>query len=67
MNEPNFLCIWAYGGPLPPNTDESGIADYICGHNILLSHARAYDLYNREFRDKQRGKINVITTGRRKI
>lgn len=35
--------------------DEFG-GDYIAGHNILKAHARAYHIYDKEFRYQQNGK-----------
>lgn len=31
--------------------------DYIAGHNILKAHARAYHVYDKEFRYQQNGRI----------
>lgn len=38
----------------------SGIADYMCGHNVLKAHASVYHLYNDEFRKDQKGKIGIV-------
>lgn len=34
-------------------------AEYLCGHNILKAHARAYHIYNDEFRAQQGGKVGI--------
>lgn len=34
---------------------ESGTADYLAGHNLLLAHAKAYRLYDRKYRQIQKG------------
>lgn len=32
---------------------------WICGHNMLKAHARAYHIYDKEFRPTQKGKIGI--------
>ena len=34
-------------------------AEYLCSHNIIKAHARAYHIYNKEFRSEQRGQIGI--------
>jgi lactase-phlorizin hydrolase len=38
-----------------PGINQPGIADYLATRTMLLAHARAYRLYEREFRDTQKG------------
>jgi len=40
---------------LAPNIPTHGHGLYLAIHTILLSHAMAYRLYEREFKDKQGG------------
>ncbi|KAL6444138.1 hypothetical protein ACFW04_001817 [Cataglyphis niger] len=40
--------------------NQSGIADYLCGHNMLLAHAKVYNMYNENFRQSQNGKVGII-------
>lgn len=35
--------------------NQSGIADYLCGHYMLLAHAKVYNMYNENFRQSQNG------------
>ena len=35
-------------------------AEYLCTHNIIKAHARAYHIYNDEFKTKQQGKIGIV-------
>lgn len=59
FNEPKQACHGGYGsGDLAP-VIKSAEAEYLCAHNLLLAHARAYHLYNQTFRESQKGK-NVI-------
>ena len=56
LNEPYVTCIDGYGyGSVAPA--KKGIADYpyICAHNILKAHAKAYRLYQKEFAKTQKG------------
>ncbi|EFN64606.1 Lactase-phlorizin hydrolase [Camponotus floridanus] len=40
--------------------NQSGIADYLCGHYMLLAHAKVYNMYNENFRQSQNGKVGII-------
>lgn len=56
FNEPLSFCA-GYGEEraAAPGIDAHGIGDYLCGHTVLHSHARAYQLYDKVFRKKQKG------------
>lgn len=57
FNEPNQICMQGYGGKAKaPALNKSGILDYKCAHNLILAHASAYRVYQREFKEKQGGK-----------
>lgn len=57
FNEPRQTCLEGYGrAGLAPGINSSGIGEYLCTHNLLKAHARAYHLYDEEFRSKQQGK-----------
>lgn len=38
-----------------PFLDQSGIANYLCNQVMILAHAKAYHLYDDEFRMLQKG------------
>ncbi|XP_018320185.1 myrosinase 1-like [Agrilus planipennis] len=60
FNEPFQTCMFSYGDTrLAPALGMSGIADYLCGHNLLKAHAAAYHLYNTTYRSKYEGKIAI--------
>lgn len=55
FNEPKQICHKGYGtGDYAPLI-KSAEAEFWCSHNLLLSHARAYHLYNDTFRKTQKG------------
>ena len=39
----------------PPYINQPGIPYYLCNHVMLLAHAKAYLLYDNEFRAHQKG------------
>lgn len=51
MNEPYQICYQGYGDAAKaPMLNIKGIADYMCAKNLLLAHAKAYHMYDQEFR-----------------
>ncbi|XP_044014778.1 myrosinase 1-like [Aphidius gifuensis] len=61
INEPSILCESTYHlGVFPPGMKLRDIGMYICGHNVLKAHARAYRIYDEEFRKIQNGKISIV-------
>lgn len=55
FNEPKQICQLGYGlGYLAPFI-KSRELDFKCSHNIILSHANVYHLYNEKFRNTQKG------------
>lgn len=62
INEPYQVCTQGYGdaGSIKaPNKNITGVADYICAKNLLMAHARAYHIYEEEFRSSQGGVIFI--------
>lgn len=60
FNEPKQSCLAGYGmGGAAPAITMPGIADYLCAHNILRAHAKAWHIYDQEFRPTQKGKISI--------
>jgi beta-glucosidase/6-phospho-beta-glucosidase/beta-galactosidase len=64
MNEPKAIAS-GYSIPLgfAPNIPSRGHGEYLVMHTILLSHARAYRLYEREFKDVQKGEYCACVRG----
>ncbi|CAH1640813.1 unnamed protein product [Spodoptera littoralis] len=60
INEPIVECDWYYGqGVLAPQLDYY-VGPYMCNKNLLLSHAKAYRVYDHEFRHKYHGKLSIV-------
>lgn len=60
VNEPREICYQGYAGAtLAPLYNISGYADYMCGKNLLLAHAKVYHVYDQEFRLKIGGNIFI--------
>ncbi|GLV37189.1 uncharacterized protein CBL_01981 [Carabus blaptoides fortunei] len=60
FNEPQQICQEGYSdGKMAPAYHSDGIADYLCGRTVLLAHAKAYHLYNKQFREKQQGRVGI--------
>jgi beta-glucosidase/6-phospho-beta-glucosidase/beta-galactosidase len=61
FNEADQFCQTGYGyGAFPPGIRHDGIDDYVCGHTILKSHAKAYHIYDEEFRSTQNGRVSMV-------
>lgn len=60
MNEPREICYQGYGaGTLAPALNIEGVGNYLCNKNLLLAHARAFHIYDDEFRASQGGNIFI--------
>lgn len=56
FNEPMQTCLEGYGGTLrAPALNKTGIAEYLCTHNLLKAHASAYHLFDKEYRSLSGG------------
>lgn len=45
----------------PGINSRPGVAPYVAAHNVLLSHAEAYHLYDEQYRVQQQGQNNNNT------
>ena len=40
--------------------NSTGRGEYLCAHNMLKAHARAYHIYDKEFRPSQNGSVGIV-------
>ncbi|CAH2097430.1 unnamed protein product [Euphydryas editha] len=60
LNEPITFCDIAYNsGSQAPGYISPGVGNYICNKNAMLAHAKAYRIYDKEFRSKYNGKVSI--------
>ncbi|XP_057658661.1 myrosinase 1-like [Diorhabda carinulata] len=60
INEPQQVCTGGYGyGYFPPTIKSEALLEYQCVHNLLKAHAKAWHIYDDEFRSKQNGKVAI--------
>ncbi|KAF5305916.1 hypothetical protein FQR65_LT07527 [Abscondita terminalis] len=48
---------------MPPSLNQSGIANYLCGHTTIKAHAQAYRLYQTKYKTLQKGEIGIVAIG----
>lgn len=60
FNEPWVTCVLGHGnGEHAPGIVQPATAPYLCAHNILRSHARAYRLYESTYNATQIGAVGI--------
>ncbi|CAF4813780.1 unnamed protein product [Pieris macdunnoughi] len=60
INEPYQICNDGYGDDaMAPMLNMKGVAEYMCSKNLLMAHATAYHIYDKEYRDKWNGIVFV--------
>ncbi|CAH1955173.1 unnamed protein product [Acanthoscelides obtectus] len=61
FNEPISICQQGYGnGRKAPLITSPGIGEYICGKTMMIAHARAWHIYDKEYRSKQKGSVGFV-------
>ena len=56
FNEPICTCWLGYGsGVHAPGIQDPISSPFEAGHTLLLAHAKAYHMYNTEFKPQQKG------------
>lgn len=65
LNEPWCSSIQAYSAGIfaPGDNSRQDIYPWIVGHNLLLAHAHAVQLYRSEFKEASQGEIGVVLNG----
>ncbi|XP_013165796.1 PREDICTED: myrosinase 1-like [Papilio xuthus] len=60
INEPKQIGLFGYGlKRFAPGINAHGIGEYIAAKNIVLAHAKAWHVYDKEFREKQKGVCGI--------
>ncbi|XP_045505439.1 myrosinase 1-like [Colias croceus] len=60
MNEAVVLCDMIFNtGSLAPGIKEEELAPFLCNKYLLLAHAKAYRIYEREYKNKYHGRISL--------
>ncbi|ODN04812.1 Lactase-phlorizin hydrolase [Orchesella cincta] len=59
FNEAFVVCQQGYGDGVHAPGISSPVQSYDCAHNVLKSHALAYRLYEREFKESQGGECGI--------
>ncbi len=59
FNEAWVVAMLGYGLGIFAPGKTSNVYPYLAGHHLLLAHGRAYRLYDREFRQTQKGVIGI--------
>ncbi|XP_072932349.1 myrosinase 1-like [Epargyreus clarus] len=63
INEPFMICKLGYAiGVHAPEIKSPGIGFYECGRNVLLANAKAYHIYDKEFRTVQGGQVGLVVS-----
>ena len=61
INEPTVICTNGYSiGNHAPGKKLHGFGEYLCVHNVMKAHARAYRIYEKEFKPKQKGEVGFL-------
>ncbi|XP_063542340.1 myrosinase 1-like [Cydia strobilella] len=59
INEPGSVCDGGYRGLLAPGVRDREIGALLCTKHVLLAHARAYRVYQEEFKAKYLGELSI--------
>uniref|UniRef100_A0A2H1VWN4 Cytosolic beta-glucosidase n=1 Tax=Spodoptera frugiperda TaxID=7108 RepID=A0A2H1VWN4_SPOFR len=60
FNEPREICLEGYGSTSKaPILNSTAVGTYLCAKNLLMAHAAAYHIYDKEFRPSQNGQCGI--------
>jgi beta-glucosidase/6-phospho-beta-glucosidase/beta-galactosidase len=65
LNESWTVAVQGYedGSKAPGIIDNPPVDVYLVGHHLLLAHARAYQIYKKDFAPTQNGKVGIANCG----
>ncbi|XP_075985560.1 myrosinase 1-like [Anticarsia gemmatalis] len=58
LNEPLIICDGGYNKLWAPYLDDLKVAAFLCNKNVMMAHAKAYRMYDEEFRPLYQGKVS---------
>ncbi|KAG5884739.1 hypothetical protein JTB14_037768 [Gonioctena quinquepunctata] len=60
INEPHSFCVLLkmYQKKID-DTLPSGVEEYLCGHNVLRAHSGIWNLYQKKYKNQQKGRIGI--------
>lgn len=65
FNEPTVFCIEGYGEDgNAPGLNANGVGEYLCGHNVIKSHALVYHLYRNYYFQRFKGQVGITLNTR---
>ncbi|KAJ8709807.1 hypothetical protein PYW08_009811 [Mythimna loreyi] len=60
FNEPREICYEGYGSTTKaPMANSTAMGTYKCAKNLVVAHAKAFHLYDKEFRPTQKGECGI--------
>ncbi|XP_023019415.2 cytosolic beta-glucosidase [Leptinotarsa decemlineata] len=60
INEPKQICHYGYGnGQFAPGIVSPGILEYVCARHVLLAHAKAWRVFDEEFRATLKSRVSL--------
>ncbi|XP_048001249.1 myrosinase 1-like [Leguminivora glycinivorella] len=59
INEPGTICDVSYRGFLAPGVKDHEVGALLCTKHVLLAHATAYRVYQKEFKPKYHGEVSI--------
>jgi beta-glucosidase len=55
INEPAIICELSYSSFFAPGFTDIDVGRYLCNKYVLLAHAKAWRIYDQEYRPKYQG------------
>ncbi|KAF6211407.1 hypothetical protein GE061_011919, partial [Apolygus lucorum] len=59
INEPEMIAIGYGNATMAPCIKLFGYGEYLAAHHMLIAHAKAYRVYDEEFRPTQQGRVTI--------
>ncbi|KAJ8710545.1 hypothetical protein PYW08_009060 [Mythimna loreyi] len=60
LNEPIIQCDNGYNEETVPYLNDVKIGRYLCNKHALIAHAKAYRIYEKEFKPRFHGKVSMV-------